>query len=165
LEVVDSYDNLDAVAEFARNVAVVTFEFENVPADTAAVAARHAPVRPAGTVLHTTQNRLREKTFLASSGFPTTPFRAVRSVADVRTAVAELGLPAVLKTASFGYDGKGQSKVTSRRAAIDSRRERGTPRARIRPLSSGFTKPSSTSTAKYRSSRHAASTDHSPTGA
>src|ERR1700681_574810 len=56
LEVVQAYDNLDAVAEFARNVAVVTFEFENVPADTAAAAARHAPVRPNGLVLHTTQN-------------------------------------------------------------------------------------------------------------
>jgi 5-(carboxyamino)imidazole ribonucleotide synthase len=111
LEVVESYDNLDAVAEFARGVAVVTFEFENVPAETAAAAARHAPVRPNGEVLHTTQNRLREKTFLANNGFPTTAFRAVRSLEDVRLAVRELGLPAVLKTASFGYDGKGQSTV------------------------------------------------------
>jgi 5-(carboxyamino)imidazole ribonucleotide synthase len=113
LEVVDSYDNLDAVVEFARNVSVMTFEFENVPADTAAAAARHAPVRPNGEVLHITQHRLREKAFLAGNGFPTTPFRAVRSIADIRAAAKDLGLPAVLKTASFGYDGKGQNTVKS----------------------------------------------------
>lgn len=113
LEVVAAYEDLDRVEEFARGVSVVTFEFENVPAATAAAAARHAPVRPDGQVLHTTQNRLREKTFLSKNGFPTTPFRAISSLADVRKAAHELGPAAVLKTASFGYDGKGQSKVTS----------------------------------------------------
>jgi 5-(carboxyamino)imidazole ribonucleotide synthase len=113
LEVAAAYDDLTRVAEFARHVSVITFEFENVPAATAAAAASYAVVRPAGDVLHTTQNRLREKTFLSQSGFPTTPFRAVRSVEDVRIAARELGLPAVLKTASFGYDGKGQSRVAT----------------------------------------------------
>jgi 5-(carboxyamino)imidazole ribonucleotide synthase len=110
-EVVRAYEDLDAVRDFSRKVSVVTFEFENVPAATAQAAAECALVRPNGAVLHTTQHRLREKTFLAKHGFPTTPFRAVRSVEDVRAAVIELGLPAVLKTASFGYDGKGQSTV------------------------------------------------------
>ncbi len=113
LEIAAAYDDLGEVANFARNVAVVTFEFENVPAATAAAAARQAPVRPDGQVLHTTQNRLREKTFLAQRGFPTTPFRAVRTLDDVRQATRDLGCPAVLKTASFGYDGKGQSKISS----------------------------------------------------
>ncbi len=102
------YSDLDHVAEFARGVSVVTFEFENVPADTAATAERFTPVRPAGTVLHTTQQRAREKTFLTRAGLPVTPYRVVRSLADLRVALVELGLPSVLKTADFGYDGKGQ---------------------------------------------------------
>src|SRR5436309_2183668 len=113
VEVTADYDDLDAVRQFASNVAVVTFEFENVPAATAQAAAERAVVRPAGTVLHTTQHRLREKTFLADHGFPVTPFRAVRSVKDVRAAAADLGLPAVLKTAAFGYDGKGQVRLAA----------------------------------------------------
>jgi 5-(carboxyamino)imidazole ribonucleotide synthase len=113
VEVTAAYEDLDAVRKFASQVRVVTFEFENVPAPTAAAAAERALVRPAGSVLHATQHRLREKTFLRDNGFPTTRFAAVRSVEDVRAAVAEIGIPAVLKTASFGYDGKGQSKVSS----------------------------------------------------
>ena len=113
VEVTAAYENLGRVREFARGVKVVTFEFENVPAATAAAAAECALVRPAGEVLHTTQQRLREKNFLARHGFPVTAFRAVRTAADLRTAARELGLPAVLKTASFGYDGKGQRKLAS----------------------------------------------------
>src|SRR3954467_588659 len=111
LEVTAEYEDLDAVRKFAQGVSVVTFEFENVPAATAAAAAEFAPVRPGGEVLHTTQHRLREKAFLARHGFPVTPFREIRTVEDVRAAVRELGPAAVMKTASFGYDGKGQSKV------------------------------------------------------
>jgi len=106
-----AYEDLERIREFARGVRVVTFEFENVPAASTAAAAEFAPVRPDGQVLHTTQNRLREKTFLAKNGFPTTPFRAVNSLGDLQTAAKELGLPAVLKTAAFGYDGKGQQKL------------------------------------------------------
>jgi len=107
-----SYDDLDAVREFASGVSVVTFEFENVPAATAAAAAECCPVRPSGHVLHITQHRLREKTFLAKSGLPVTPFRRVDSIESLKTAAAELGLPAILKTADFGYDGKGQFRVS-----------------------------------------------------
>ena len=113
LEVVGAYDDLDAVRQFARGVSVVTFEFENVPAVTAAAAEQFAPVRPGGNVLHVTQHRLREKTFLSQNGFPVTPFHAVKSVEDLRDAVQELGLPSILKTAGFGYDGKGQTLLTS----------------------------------------------------
>ena len=113
LEVVAAYEDLDAVREFARGVKVVTFEFENVPAETAAAAEQFAPVRPGGNVLHTTQHRLREKTFLAANGFPVTPFRKVAMAADLRAAITDLGLPSILKTAGFGYDGKGQAKLTS----------------------------------------------------
>src|SRR5688572_28347188 len=111
VEVTASYDDLDAVRKFAQGVSVVTFEFENVPAATAAAAAEFAPVRPGGEVLHTTQQRLREKTFLSKRGFPVTPFREINTVDYVRAAVREHGPAAVIKTASFGYDGKGQTKV------------------------------------------------------
>jgi 5-(carboxyamino)imidazole ribonucleotide synthase len=107
------YDDLDAVREFARGVEVVTFEFENVPAETAEAAAQLAPVRPSGAVLHTTQHRLREKTFLSAHGFPVAPFRHVRTAEDLTAALGEVGLPAVLKTAGFGYDGKGQTRIGS----------------------------------------------------
>ena len=110
-EVQAAYDDLDAVRDFARGVDVVTFEFENVSAAAAEAAAELAPVRPAGAVLHATQHRLREKGFLAGAGFPVTPFAAVRSLDDLRAALAALGTPAVLKTAGWGYDGKGQVRI------------------------------------------------------
>jgi 5-(carboxyamino)imidazole ribonucleotide synthase len=111
LEVNADYEDLDAVRKFASAVSVVTFEFENVPAATAAAAAECAPVRPAGQILHTTQHRLREKTFLYHSGLPVTPFRPIRSLQELTEAASELGLPAILKTADFGYDGKGQFRI------------------------------------------------------
>ncbi len=107
------YEDLDAVREFACGVSVVTFEFENVPAATAAAAAECVPVRPSGHILHTTQHRLREKTFLSRAGLPVTPFRRIATLQDLATAAQELGLPAILKTADFGYDGKGQFRITS----------------------------------------------------
>jgi 5-(carboxyamino)imidazole ribonucleotide synthase len=113
LEINAPYDDLDAVRNFARNVAAVTFEFENVPAATAAAAAEQSPVRPAGEILHITQHRLREKTFLAKHGFPVTRFATVRSREDLDAAIATIGLPAILKTAGFGYDGKGQFRLIS----------------------------------------------------
>ena len=112
LEVTAAYEDLDRVREFASNVQVVTFEFENVPAATTAAAAERTIVRPRGEVLHVTQNRLREKTFLQQSGFPVAPFRTVRSVTELVVALKDLGCPAVLKTAGWGYDGKGQAKIT-----------------------------------------------------
>ncbi len=113
LEVNAAYEDLDAVAKFASGVSVVTFEFENVPAETAAAAERCAPVRPAGHILHTTQHRLREKTFLSQAGLPLTPFRRVTSLDELKQAAGELGLPAILKTADFGYDGKGQARIAN----------------------------------------------------
>jgi 5-(carboxyamino)imidazole ribonucleotide synthase len=106
IETSASYDDLDAVRAFAREVDVVTFEFENVPSATVEAAAEFVGVHPRGDILHTTQNRLREKTFLSANGFPVTPFRRVTAIEDLRRAIDELGAPAVLKTAGFGYDGK-----------------------------------------------------------
>ena len=113
VEVNAPYEDLDAVCKFARGVSVVTFEFENVPAETVAAAARCAPVRPSGHVLHTTQHRLREKSFLSNAGLPVTAFRRVASMEELSRAAREIGLPAILKTAGFGYDGKGQYRIYS----------------------------------------------------
>ncbi len=113
IETSASYDDLDAVRAFARSVDVITFEFENVPSLTVEAAAEFVDVFPGGNILHTTQNRLREKTFLSQNGFPVTPFRHITSLDGLETAVSELGTPCVLKTAGFGYDGKGQSKISS----------------------------------------------------
>ena len=105
------YHDLDAVDAFARMVDVVTFEFENVPAETIETAARHAPVRPAGELLHTTQHRVREKTTLSGHGLPVATFEAIAGPEDVEAAAAAVGFPAILKTARWGYDGKGQRRV------------------------------------------------------
>jgi 5-(carboxyamino)imidazole ribonucleotide synthase len=113
VEINAAYEDLDAVRKFASAVSAVTFEFENVPAPTAAAAAECAVVRPSGHVLHTTQHRLREKMFLSQAGLPVTPFRRVGSLHELSEAAAALGLPAIFKTADFGYDGKGQYRLKS----------------------------------------------------
>ena len=112
-EIIAEYDDLEAVAAFARDVDVVTFEFENVSADSTEIAAQFAPVRPSGLTLHLTQQRAREKGFLADRGFPVAPFAWARSREELAAAIAQVGTPAVLKTAAFGYDGKGQRTVRS----------------------------------------------------
>lgn len=113
VEVTGSYDDLDAVRRFAANVRVITFEFENIPAATAEAAAKVVPVRPSGSVLHTTQQRLREKRFLSEAGLPVTPFVAVSSMEELRAGIERIGYPAVLKRADFGYDGKGQWAIAA----------------------------------------------------
>jgi 5-(carboxyamino)imidazole ribonucleotide synthase len=117
VEINASYDDLDAVARFAQNVDVVTFEFENVSAAAAAAAEAHAIVRPNGRSLEIAQHRIREKTFIAALGVPVTPFAAIRSDADLAAAIRSIGTPSILKTASFGYDGKGQIAVRDRSQA------------------------------------------------
>ena len=111
IETTADYEDEGAVREFAKSVAVLTFEFENVPSRTVEWAAAHCPVRPSGKVLHICQHRLREKEFLAGAGIPVAPFRSVGSAAELAVAAGEIGLPGVLKTAAFGYDGKGQRKL------------------------------------------------------
>lgn len=110
-ETTASYDDLYEVRTFAQSVDIVTFEFENVPAATVEAAAEFVGVFPKGEILHTTQNRLREKTFLSANGFPVTSFRHIKIIDDLYRATTEIGFPCVLKTAGFGYDGKGQAKL------------------------------------------------------
>ncbi len=100
------------MAQFAREIDLLTFEFENIPAATIEWARREQQiVRPDGDILLTAQNRLREKEFLAKAGFPVAPFRRVASATDLTTAMEMLGGSAILKGAAFGYDGKGQQRI------------------------------------------------------
>jgi 5-(carboxyamino)imidazole ribonucleotide synthase len=110
---VGPYNDPTFLAGAARGLDVVTFEFENVPASAGEALAGAVPVRPDPTVLFVTQNRAREKSFLIQHGFACVPHRVVRSSAELSAACADLGLPAVLKTAAFGYDGKGQRRLAA----------------------------------------------------
>jgi 5-(carboxyamino)imidazole ribonucleotide synthase len=112
VEVTASYDDVAALRAFAGQVAVVTFEFENVPADAVAAIEAIVQVRPSGAALHAAQQRAREKEFLAQHGIPTAPFARAVTLDELWQGVAHTGTPAVIKTAAFGYDGKGQHKVT-----------------------------------------------------
>jgi 5-(carboxyamino)imidazole ribonucleotide synthase len=111
VQVCAAYEDVAAARRFARDVDVVTFEFENIPAETLAAIAEDRPVHPSPEVLHVCRHRLREKDFLQRHGFPLTPYRAVSSAAELSQALVELGAPAILKTADFGYDGKGQARL------------------------------------------------------
>ena len=106
-----SYDDEEAVTNFARAIDVLTFEFENIPAATIEWASRGRIVRPRGEILLIAQNRLREKEFLSGAGFPVAPFRRVANATDLTSAVEAIGRPAILKGAAFGYDGKGQQRI------------------------------------------------------
>jgi 5-(carboxyamino)imidazole ribonucleotide synthase len=108
---VGAYDDPAALVAMARGLDVLTFEFENVSAAPLRALAGVVPVRPAPEVLFTTQDRGREKAFLLREGFACAPHRLVRSREELHAAVAAVGLPAVIKTAAFGYDGKGQQKL------------------------------------------------------
>ncbi|HEX4641232.1 MAG TPA: 5-(carboxyamino)imidazole ribonucleotide synthase [Chthoniobacterales bacterium] len=110
-EITGAYENESAVRNFAQGLDLLTFEFENIPQQTIDWCAAECEVRPAGSILHTAQNRLREKDSLASASIPVAPYRAVRSAADLATALEQIGTPAILKSAAFGYDGKGQRLI------------------------------------------------------
>ncbi|MDQ3200125.1 MAG: 5-(carboxyamino)imidazole ribonucleotide synthase [Verrucomicrobiota bacterium] len=105
------YDDEAAVRQFAQEIDVLTFEFENIPAATIEWAAHDQTVRPRGEVLLIAQNRQREKEFLSGAGFPVAPFAPVASIAELTSAVETIGRPAILKGAAFGYDGKGQQRI------------------------------------------------------
>lgn len=109
---VASYDDEKALAEFAASVDVITYEFENIPVDTVDRLSKLAPVRPRPSVLAVSQHRVAEKDFARDAGAGTAPYRHVTSLDQLRSAVAEIGRPSVLKTCRFGYDGKGQVKIS-----------------------------------------------------
>jgi 5-(carboxyamino)imidazole ribonucleotide synthase len=111
LQIAAPYDDRATLAGLADVCDVVTFEFENLPADAIGFLAERLPVRPGVKALAITQDRLSEKNFVASLGLKTAPYFAVASSQEARAAFLELGHRGILKTRRFGYDGKGQAKV------------------------------------------------------
>ncbi|MGZ0050961.1 5-(carboxyamino)imidazole ribonucleotide synthase [Brevibacillus gelatini] len=107
-QIVASYDDVEAAMQLASVSDVISYEFENVDAQVAEVLETHAYVPQGSRLLRITQNRISEKTAIREIGIPVAAFRVVNSLQDLQAAVAELGLPAVMKTATGGYDGKGQ---------------------------------------------------------
>jgi 5-(carboxyamino)imidazole ribonucleotide synthase len=105
------YADVEALELFANDVDVITYEFENVPAASAMILAARRPVLPDRKILETTQDRLAEKDFVTRLGIGTADYADVSSAAALRTAISRIGLPAVLKTRRFGYDGKGQAII------------------------------------------------------
>lgn len=105
---IGAYQDTTALRAFAQSVDVITFEFENIPAETLEMLDAVVTVRPKPSVLFTTRHRLREKEFIRSLGIPTAPFAPVRTEAELAEAIRNIGTPSVLKTCEMGYDGKGQ---------------------------------------------------------
>lgn len=110
---VAAYDDAATLSAFAQDCDVITFEFENIPAESLALLAKQCPVHPKPSILHTTSHRLREKEAINALGIATASFRPVTDLASLQAAVAALGVPSVLKTCEMGYDGKGQVKLTA----------------------------------------------------
>ncbi len=106
-----AWDDAAALEAFARACDVVTYEFENVPAETVDAVEPFAPVRPGRMALSVAQDRVTEKTFLNGIGLATAPFAPVDDAASLEQALAEIGAPAILKTRRLGYDGKGQARI------------------------------------------------------
>lgn len=117
--VAGEFEDYQALYALARESDVVTFEFENVPVTSARWLAERVPVFPPPRALEVSQERLAEKQFFAALGIPTPPFAPIETETDFRDAVAEIGLPAVLKTRRFGYDGKGQAVIRTH-AEVDA---------------------------------------------
>jgi 5-(carboxyamino)imidazole ribonucleotide synthase len=105
------YADVEALELFAGDVDVITYEFENVPAASAMILAARRPVLPNRKILETTQDRLAEKNFVRQLGIGTADYADVSSAAALRAAIEKIGLPAVIKTRRFGYDGKGQAII------------------------------------------------------
>ena len=113
------YDDHEKLQEFASSCNLVTFEFENIPSETVKYLEGITTVRPGHDAIHYTQHRLRERQFLKSGGFPTHRFWHVKNAEDIRKAFKQDMKKGVLKTAYFGYDGKGQKIINTEAEADD----------------------------------------------
>jgi 5-(carboxyamino)imidazole ribonucleotide synthase len=118
--IVGGYGDLEALDQLARSCDVATYEFENVPVDAARFLATRVPVHPAPEALEAAQDRVAEKTLFREVGLPVPTFAAVHDLASLRSAIDEVGLPAVLKTRRLGYDGKGQAVLRDALRADDA---------------------------------------------
>jgi 5-(carboxyamino)imidazole ribonucleotide synthase len=120
LEINADYGDEAALRRFAEGVDIITLEFENIPAEVIEQLAAIRPVMPGREALHVCQHRQREKDFLKAHGLPCVPFEYADSAASLKTAVEAIGFPCVIKTAAFGYDGKGQIKLNTAEEAADT---------------------------------------------
>lgn len=114
-----AYENEEALTEFARSVDVATYEFENVPSQTAAVVGAHTLLRPGAKALAVSQDRLVEKQFLNDAGVETAPYEAFHTADELDAAFKKIGRPSVAKTRRFGYDGKGQKLIKTQKDIED----------------------------------------------
>ncbi len=112
-----SYEDEDAISSFGEAVDVITYEFENVPTSALDLLESLAPIRPGRVALATSQDRLTEKQFLEGLGLRVAPYANVESLDDLNSALGLIGAPAILKTRRFGYDGKGQQRLSSSESA------------------------------------------------
>ncbi|MGB0744130.1 MAG: 5-(carboxyamino)imidazole ribonucleotide synthase [Opitutales bacterium] len=119
MEVNAEYSDVAALKAFAQAVDVITLEFENIPAEVIDTLSAIKPVLPGKQALHICQHRQREKDFLKASGLPCVPFEYADSAESLKKVVATIGYPCVIKTAAFGYDGKGQIKLNAAHEAED----------------------------------------------
>ena len=119
-QIVAKYDDANAARELAKRADVITYEFENVDANVAAMLMEEAYVPQGSHLLYTTQHRLREKRAVEAAGVQVAPYREITSQADLEAAVAEFGVPCVLKTATGGYDGKGQWVIRSKQEIAEA---------------------------------------------
>jgi 5-(carboxyamino)imidazole ribonucleotide synthase len=108
-----NYDDAEALNAFAQSVDVITYEFENIPTSALDILENIRPIHPNREALRVSQDRITEKDFLANLGLTPAPYAAVDTLADLEHAVSEIGLPAILKTRRFGYDGKGQARINT----------------------------------------------------
>ncbi len=118
-EVNADYSDEAALRDFAEGVDIITLEFENIPAEVIEMLAAIKPVMPGREALHICQHRQREKDFLKANDLPCVPFEYADSAESLKTAVEAVGFPCVIKTAAFGYDGKGQIKLNAAEEAAD----------------------------------------------
>ncbi|PXA05446.1 5-(carboxyamino)imidazole ribonucleotide synthase [Coraliomargarita sinensis] len=118
-EVNAEYSDEAALTRFAESVDIITLEFENIPAEVIDTLSAIKPVMPGKQALHICQHRQREKDFLKSSGLPCVPFEYADSAESLKAAVTAIGFPCVIKTAAFGYDGKGQIKLNAEHESED----------------------------------------------
>ncbi len=122
--IVAPFEDLDSLRLFANEAKVVTLEFENIPRHCYEEAEKFSRVAPSVLALYIAQNRLREKNYLQDHGFPVSPFQHVRDSESLEAALKKVGLPAVIKTTGFGYDGKGQCLVQSEEEAREAYKQR-----------------------------------------
>ncbi|PJE32231.1 N5-carboxyaminoimidazole ribonucleotide synthase [Pseudooceanicola marinus] len=114
------YDDAEALRTFAEAVDVVTYEFENIPTSALDVIEAIRPIRPGREALRVSQDRLSEKDYLSELGLTTAPYADITDLASLEAALAAFGTPAILKTRRFGYDGKGQVRITDAAQAGDA---------------------------------------------